>query len=68
MKSKFQKILIAGLLFMGLSCTKLDEGQYLYDKVTGDQFGKTDLELSSAVLIQTWRVLVVITIILLWVK
>ncbi len=49
MKSKFQKILIAGLLFMGLSCTKLDEGQYLYDKVTGDQFGKTDLELSSAV-------------------
>ena len=50
MKSKiFTTILITGLLFLGLSCTKLDENQYLYDKVTGDQFGKTDLELSSAV-------------------
>ena len=36
-------------LFSGLSCTKLDEDKYLFDKVTGDQFGKTDLEISSAV-------------------
>ncbi len=50
MKSRIFKIsLIGGLLFTGLSCTKLDEGPYLYDKVTGDQFGKTDLEISSAV-------------------
>lgn len=50
MKSRFfKKILIAGLLVSGLSCTKLDEGKYLYDKVTGDQFGKTDLEVQSAV-------------------
>jgi hypothetical protein len=50
MKSKFLKIgLIGGLLFTGLSCTKLDEQPLLYDKVTGDQFGKTDLEISSAV-------------------
>lgn len=50
MKSKFLKIsLVGGLLFAGLSCTKLDEQPYLYDKVTGDQFGKTDLEVSSLV-------------------
>lgn len=41
--------LIAVLLFTGLSCTKLDEKPYLFDKVTGDDFGKTDLEVSSAV-------------------
>ena len=50
MKSKFLKIgLIGGLLFTGLSCTKLDETPYLYDKVTGDRIGKTDLEVSSLV-------------------
>ena len=50
MKSRFYKnILVAGLLLSGLSCTKLDEDQYLYDIVTGDRFGKTDLEISSAV-------------------
>jgi len=50
MKSKFLKIcLVMGLIFAGLSCTKLDEAPYLYDKVTGDQFGKTDLEVSSLV-------------------
>ena len=50
MKSKFlTKTLIACLLLFGLSCTKLDEHPYLYDKVTGDQFGKTDLEVSSLV-------------------
>jgi len=45
----FTKILIATLLFSGFACTKLNEDQYLYDTVTGDQFGKTDLEISSAV-------------------
>jgi starch-binding outer membrane protein, SusD/RagB family len=50
MKSNITKqILMAGLLISGVSCTKLDEAPYLYDKVTGDQFGKTELELSSAV-------------------
>ncbi|MEP6748842.1 MAG: RagB/SusD family nutrient uptake outer membrane protein [Bacteroidota bacterium] len=50
MKSKFLKIsLVGGLLFAGLSCTKLDETPYLYDKVTGDRIGKTDLEVSSLV-------------------
>ena len=44
------KILVASLLFFGVvSCTKLDESEFLYDKVTGDQFGKTELEISSAV-------------------
>jgi hypothetical protein len=50
MKSKlFTKILITGLLFVGLSCTKLNENAYLFDRVTGDRFGATDLELSSEV-------------------
>jgi hypothetical protein len=50
MKNKLsQKILIAGLLITGVSCTKLDESSVLYDRVTGSQFGKTDLEVSSAV-------------------
>lgn len=50
MKNKsFKKILIAGLFVSTAACTKLDESQYLYDKVTGDNFGKTDLELSSLV-------------------
>lgn len=50
MKSKlFTKILITSLLFIAFSCTKLDESPYLFDKVTGDQFGKTELEISSAV-------------------
>lgn len=50
MKHKFLKsIIISGLLVSGVSCTKLDEAPYLFDKVTGDQFGKTDLEVSSAV-------------------
>ena len=50
MKSRIYKnILFAGLLVSGLSCTKLDEEPYLFDVVTGDQFGKTDLEISSAV-------------------
>jgi starch-binding outer membrane protein, SusD/RagB family len=50
MKNNFLKIsLIAVLLFAGFSCTKLDEQPYLYDRVTGDQFGKTELEISSAV-------------------
>jgi hypothetical protein len=41
--------LIAGLMFTGLSCTKLDEKPYLFDKVLGADFGKTDLEVASAV-------------------
>ena len=45
----FKKVLIVGVIISGLSCTKLDESKYLFDKVTGDQFGKTDLEISSAV-------------------
>jgi hypothetical protein len=50
MKSKILKINLALLLvFMGISCTKLDENKYLYDKVTGDRFGGTDLEIQSAV-------------------
>jgi len=50
MKSKlFINILFATLLVSGISCTKLDEDKYLYDRVTGDQFGQTDLEISSAV-------------------
>jgi len=50
MKSKFSTtILTVCLLLVGISCTKLDEQPLLYDKVTGDQFGKTDLEISSAV-------------------
>jgi starch-binding outer membrane protein, SusD/RagB family len=50
MKSKLSiKILIACLLLLGVSCTKLDEGPYLFDRVTGDQFGRTELEISSAV-------------------
>ncbi|MGC4035275.1 MAG: hypothetical protein QM764_04885 [Chitinophagaceae bacterium] len=50
MKNKFLILsLIGSLLFVALSCTKLDEQPYLYDRVTGDQFGKTDLEISSAV-------------------
>src|SRR3569833_2079199 len=44
-----QKLFIASLFIAGASCTKLDESAYLYDKVTSSQFGKTDLELSSAV-------------------
>ena len=45
MKNRIYKnILFAGLLVSGLSCTKLDEEPYLFDVVTGDQFGKTDLE------------------------
>jgi len=50
MKNKLiLKILIAAILLPGLSCTKLDESDYLFDKVTGDQIGKTDLEVSSLV-------------------
>lgn len=50
MKKKiFQKVLIAGLFFTASSCTKLDEADVLYDKVTGQNFGKTDLEVSSLV-------------------
>lgn len=43
------KLFIASMLLVVVSCTKLDEGELLYDKVTGDKFGGTDLELSSAV-------------------
>jgi hypothetical protein len=50
MKNKLIKSsLIAGLLFTGFSCTKLDEKPLLYDKVLGSDFGKTDLEVQSAV-------------------
>ncbi|MEO6547286.1 MAG: RagB/SusD family nutrient uptake outer membrane protein [Ferruginibacter sp.] len=50
MKNRFLKnTLIAGLFLSGFSCTKLDEEQYLFDKVTGDKIGKTDLEVSSLV-------------------
>ncbi len=45
----FHKFIVIGLLFVGISCTKLDESQYLFDRVTGAQFGKTELEISSAV-------------------
>jgi hypothetical protein len=41
--------LVAGLLFAGLSCTKLDEKPYIFDRVLGSEFGNTDLEVSSAV-------------------
>jgi len=37
------------MLFSAFSCTKLDETPYLYDKVTGDRIGKTDLEVQSLV-------------------
>ncbi|MEO6315915.1 MAG: RagB/SusD family nutrient uptake outer membrane protein [Chitinophagaceae bacterium] len=50
MKSSVLKLfIIAGLLLAGVSCTKLDESGYIYDRVTGAQFGKTDLEISSSV-------------------
>ena len=50
MKNKLIKsILLSGVLVTGFSCTKLDESDYTFDRVTGDQFGKTDLEISSAV-------------------
>ncbi len=42
-------VLAAGLLLSGVSCTKLDESDVLYDRVTGEQFGNTDLEVSSLV-------------------
>jgi len=48
-KSSIRNILITGLLLSGLSCTKLDESDLLYDKVDGTLFGKTDLEVSSLV-------------------
>lgn len=50
MKNKsLAKILVSGLMLAGVSCTKLDETELLYDKVNGDEFGKTPLELSSLV-------------------
>jgi len=50
MKHKLlRNIIITGLLATGVSCTKLEEAPYLFDKVTGDNFGKTDLEVSSLV-------------------
>lgn len=50
MKDKLIKsTLMLGLLFIGLSCTKLDEKPYIFDQVTGEDFGKTDLEVQSAV-------------------
>lgn len=50
MKNKLIKsTIIAGLLVTGFSCTKLDEKPYLFDKVLGEDFGKTDLEVQSAV-------------------
>ena len=50
MKNNFvNKLFIATMLLVVVSCTKLDEGPLLYDKVTGDKFGGTDLELSAAV-------------------
>ena len=50
MKNNFvNKLFIASMLLVVVSCTKLDEGPLLYDKVTGDKFGGTDLELSAAV-------------------
>ncbi len=47
--SSIKKILFAGLLLSGLSCTKLDEKPYLFDRVLGEDFGRTELEISSAV-------------------
>jgi len=47
-KSLF-KIIMGTMLVAGVSCTKLTETDLLYDKVDGDKFGKTDLELSSLV-------------------
>ena len=50
MKNKLIKSgLITGLIITGLSCTKLDEKPYLFDRVTGADFGQTDLEIQSAV-------------------
>lgn len=43
------KVLMVGLLFLSISCTKLEEDQYLYDRVQSELFGKNDLELSSLV-------------------
>jgi hypothetical protein len=37
------------LLFYGISCTKLDENNYLFDTVNSNGFYQTDAELSSAV-------------------
>ena len=50
MKNKFsQKLLIVALIILWTSCTKLDETDVLYDRVVGSQFGRTDLEVQSAV-------------------
>ena len=43
------KYLLPGLLFLGMSCTKLNEKDLLYDQVTTDNFYKTDAELAAAV-------------------
>ena len=36
-------------LILGVSCTKLNEKELLYDTVISDNFYKTDAELASAV-------------------
>lgn len=50
MKNKtILKIFAGAALISAVSCTKLDETELIYDQVSGSQFGKTDLELSSLV-------------------
>src|SRR5260221_9719047 len=43
------KTIVASLLLLTFSCTKLDEKDVLYDKVTSDNFPKTDEEFISTV-------------------
>lgn len=45
----FKSILLGGLSFIIFSCTDLDEDDYLFDVVTGEEFGQTELEINSAV-------------------
>jgi hypothetical protein len=45
----FKSLFLGGLLCLIFSCTNLDEDPYLFDKVTGKEFGKTKLEINSAV-------------------
>jgi starch-binding outer membrane protein, SusD/RagB family len=43
------KIVVTTLIIIGISCTKVDENDILYDRISGTQFGSTDLEVQSAV-------------------
>lgn len=45
----FKAYSIIGALFFTASCTNLDEKELLYDRVTSDNFGKTDAEIVSLI-------------------